>query len=162
MINWKHELGHQHIKKGALSYIISDEGTADLNGEEEAKQLADMVVFYKDHLDIIELKETTNTFRKAVSYRQIARYQHLRDAFKGKTEFWVYVYWNQYGYIVGTNMHTTDSLNFFAVKGEEDKLNFVVSVGTDEKTRYEKKVDYILKVKPGQIAPIKTVEEYEL
>jgi len=162
MIDWKHQLGHEFIKKGALTYIISDEGNADLNGEEDVKQLTDMIVFYKDRIKIIELKETTNTYRKAVSYKQVSRYQNLRKDFKGRTEFWVYTYWNEYGYIVGSHMRTIDSMNFFAISNGKNKVDFVVSIGTDEKTRVEKKVDYILKIKPGEIAPIKSVDCYGL
>lgn len=162
MLDWKHQLGHEFIKKGALTYIISDEGTADLNGEEEVKQLADMIVFYKDHLKIIELKETTNTYRKTVSYKQVSRYQHLREDFKGRTEFWVFVYWNQYGYITGSYIRETDSLNFFAKPNGLEAPTFILSIGIKENERVEKKVDYVLKVKPGEIAPVKSDDAYAL
>lgn len=162
MLDWKHQLGHEFLTKGALTYIISDEGDADLDSGTEVKQLPDMIVIYKDHVEIIELKETNNTYRKAIKYTQVARYQHLREDFKGKSEFWAYVYWNQTGYITGSFIRQTDSINFFTEDSGGERPDFKVSIGTDKKTRVEKKVDYILKIKPGEMTPIKKESSYAM
>jgi len=147
MINWQHQLGSELIKRGALSYIISDEGITDLHGEGSKKQLVDMVVFYKDHIQIIELKEKLGRYRKGVNFKQIQRYKYLCDAFKGKTEFWVFLHWKKHGYVVGSRINTVDSINFYAIENDNDKPHFYVAVGKGEATMVEKKIDFILKIK---------------
>jgi penicillin-binding protein-related factor A (putative recombinase) len=138
-------LGKHLLKKGALTYLVSDEDPISWDGEEETKQKIDMVAFYKDHLTVIELKETDAKHRKGIKFKQIERYYYLcRDA-KYKIEFWVFVYWKEYGLITGVKVDRIENLQFYAIDNKGG-LQFFASIGVDPATRIRKKVDLELKV----------------
>ena len=140
-MTWIHQLGKHLLKKGALTYLVSDEDPISWDGEEEIKQKVDMVVFYKDHVTVIELKETDAKHRKGIKFKQIERYYYLcRDA-KYKTEFWVYVYWKEYKMLTGVKMDRIENLQFYAIDNKGG-LQFFASIGVDPATRIRKPVDF--------------------
>lgn len=144
-MNWPHQLGKHLLKEGALTYLISDEDPISWDGEEATKQKIDMAVFYKDHVQFIELKETEAKHRKGIKFKQIERYYYLcRDA-KYKTDFWVYVYWQEYNLITGVLMDKIENLQMFAVD-TDGTLQFWASIGVDPSTRIRKKIEFKLKV----------------
>ena len=145
---WIHQLGKHLLRHGALTYIISDENPISWDGEEQVKQKVDMVIFYKDHITVIELKETGAKHRKGIKFKQIERYYYLcRDA-KYKTEFWVYVLWKEYNTITGVKMDRIENLQFYCIDNRESssERTFYASIGVDPSTRIRKKVDFILSV----------------
>lgn len=144
-MSWIHQLGKHLLKHGALTYLISDENPISWDGEEEKKQKVDMAVFYKDHITVIELKETDAKHRKGIKFKQIERYYYLcRDA-RYKTEFWVYVYWKLYNIVTGVKMDRIENLQFYAIDNK-GALQFFASIGVDPVTRIRKKVDFQMKV----------------
>ncbi len=140
-----HSLGKFLLKHGALTYLISDENAVSWDGEEETKQKVDMAVFYKDHVTLIELKETDAKHRKGIKFKQIERYYYLcRDA-KYKTEFWVYVYWKEYNILTGVKMDRIENLQFYSIDNKGG-LKFFASIGSDPTTRIRKPVDFKMEV----------------
>ncbi len=148
-MSWVHQLGKHLLNNGALTYIVADDPSVpSWDGEEETKQKVDMVSFYPDHVQFIELKETEALHRKGVKFKQIERYYYLcRDA-RYKTEFWVFVYWQHYKLITGVKMDKVENLQFYAID-TDGSLQFFASIGVDPKTRIRKKVDFKLKVENG-------------
>lgn len=145
-MNWVNQLGKYLLKKGALSYMISDESdSVSWDGEEEKKQKIDMVVFHDDCVQFIELKETDAKHRKGIKFKQIERYYYLCRDTRYKTEFWVYVYWREYKMITGVHMDKIENLQFYAIDTTGD-LQFFASIGVNPATRIRKKVDFKLKV----------------
>lgn len=142
---WIHNLGKYLLKRGALTYLVSDEDPISWDGEEETKQKIDMAVFYKDHITLIELKETDAKHRKGIKFKQIERYYYLRRDAKYKTEFWVYVYWKEYNILTGVKMDHIENLQFFAIDNKGG-LKFFVSIGSDPATRIRKPVDFKMEV----------------
>ncbi len=147
-MSWVNQLGKYLLKKGALSYIISDDiiNYQSWDGEEERKQKVDMVVFHNDHVQFIELKETEAKHRKGIKFKQIERYYYLCRDTRYKTEFWVYVYWREYKLITGVRMDRIENLHFYAIDTTGD-LQFFASIGMNPATRIRKKVDFKLRVK---------------
>lgn len=145
MTNWQDQLGKHLLKDGALSYMISNETPVSWDGEEATKQKIDMVAFYPSHVTFIELKETEAKHRKGIKFKQIERYYYLCRDTRYKTEFWVYVYWQQYGLITGILMDKVENLQFFAIDNQGG-LQFFASIGVDPATRIRKSVDFKLKV----------------
>ena len=141
MINWAHKLGKHLLNEGALSYIISDEDPTSWDGEEELKQKVDMVAFYEDHVDVIELKETEAMHRKGIKYKQIERYNLLCNNAKYQIDFWVYVYWREYNTITGVKMDRIENLQFYAID-KDDGVAYYASIGVDPETRIRKVVDF--------------------
>ncbi len=146
-MNWVNQLGKHLLKNGALSYMISDESDpVSWDGEEKNKQKMDMVVFHGDHVQFIELKETEAKHRKGIKFKQIERYYYLCRDTRYRTEFWVYVYWREYGLITGVHMDKIENLQFYYIDNN-GAPTFYASIGVDPATRIRKKVDFILKVK---------------
>ncbi len=147
-MSWANQLGKYLLKKGALSYIISDDiiNYQSWDGEEERKQKVDMVVFHSDRVQFIELKETEAKHRKGIKFKQIERYYYLCRDTRYKTEFWVYVYWREYKLITGVHMDRIENLHFYAIDTTGD-LQFFASIGMNPATRIRKKVDFKLRVK---------------
>ncbi len=151
-MTWVHELGKHLLRKGALTYLVSDEDPISWDGEEEVKQKVDMVVFYKDRVTVIELKETDAKHRKGIKFKQIERYYYLcRDA-KYKTEFWVYVFWKNYNILTGVKMDRIENLQFYCIddRGPNSERTFYASIGVDPNTRIRKKVDFILSMENNE------------
>ena len=150
MTSWMHILGKYLLKHGALTYIISDEDVTSWDGEEETKQKVDMVVFYKDHVTVIELKETDALHRKGIKFKQIERYYYLCRDTRYKTEFWVYIYWKEYDTITGVKMDRIENLQFYCIDNKETSPGraFYASIGVDPTTRIRKPVDFKMKIDP--------------
>lgn len=140
-MTWVHELGKHLLRKGALTYLVSDEDPISWDGEEEVKQKIDMVVFNKTHITVIELKETNVKHRKGIKFKQLERYYYLcRDA-KYKIEFWVYIYWKEYNTLTGIKLDRHENLQVFVVD-KDNGIQFFASIGSDPATRIRKPVDF--------------------
>ena len=152
-MNWIHQLGKHLLKHGALTYLISDEDPISWDGEEENKQKIDMVVFYKTHVAVIELKETDAKHRKGIKFKQIERYYFLRRDAKYKTEFWVYVYWKQSNMLTGVKMDRVENLQIFYIDNKGSPM-FYASIGSDPATRIRKPVDFKMEVAENSLNPL--------
>ena len=152
-MTWIHFLGKYFLKQGALTYLVSDENPLSWNGEEQYKQKIDMAVFYKDHIAVIELKETNALHRKGIKFKQIERYYYLRRDAKYKTEFYVFVYWKEYNILTGVKMNRIENLQFYAIDNKGG-LQFFASIGSDPATRIRKKVDFKMEVSENSLNPM--------
>lgn len=143
MPDWVNEMGKHFLNEGALSYIVSDENPISWDGEEERKQKIDMVIFFKEYVNIIELKQTDALHRKGIKFKQIERYYQLQNNTTYTIRFWVYVYWIRYKTIVGVLMTEKENLQFYAID-KDNGINFYASIGSDPTTRIRKDVDFKL------------------
>ena len=143
MTEWKHELGKHFLQHGAMSYILSDEnGDVDWGEDSNKKQQIDMVVLYKDHIRVVELKETNSTSHRNIKPPQIKRYQNLCTCTKYHTEFWAFVYWKRFHTITGYNITSEENTKFMVVKND-GYVSFVVKEG---QRKEKERVDFQMKV----------------
>jgi len=143
VIEWKHELGKHFLQHGALSYILSDEnGDVSWGEDSHKKQQIDMVVYYKDHIRVVELKETDSTSHRNIKPPQIKRYQTLCGGTKYDTEFWAFVYWKRYRTITGYHIIGDDNIKFMVVKND-GYVSFVIKEG---QRKEKERVDFQMKV----------------
>ncbi len=146
MNDWMHQLGKHFLGKGALSYLISNEDSTLSWGDEEGiKQKVDMVIFYPNHIELVELKESDSKHRRKTIFKQNERYYNLREQMNYKTEYWIYVYWKQYKIITGTLLNEPKNCQFFAVD-HTGIVEFYTSIGLNPETRVSKKVDFLLRI----------------
>ena len=146
MIDWKQELGKNFLENDALSYIVTDDALKVSWGTVgKYKPQIDMVVFYKNHVRIIELKETSSIERRKVRTPQIERYYYLCKDTTYHTQFWVYMYWKSFHTIVGARIDNKIAVRFFVVKNRgvlDYWVEEVKEIGPIKKQR----VDFIMKV----------------
>lgn len=146
MIDWKHQLGIHLLKQGALSYIITDDDKQENWYEEgKTKPQVDMVVFFKDHVRIIELKETSSLVRRRFRAKQIEKYLYLCGDTRYHVQFWAYLYWNKFGTIVGTKIDYVRSVKFY-VDREENPIQFWTLLDEETEIPIKKRVEFRMKV----------------
>lgn len=141
MSDWKQELGKRMLHHGALSYIITnDNEKVDWERDGQYKPQIDMVVFYRDHIQVIELKETNSMSHRKVRANQVERYYYFCKDTKYNTQFWVYMYWKRFRTIVGAPVNQNDTMKFFVTKND-GHVDFWYSNGNERK-----RVEFRLKV----------------
>ena len=143
MVEWKHELGKHFLQHGALSYVLSDEnGDIDWGPYSSNKPQIDMVVLYKDHIRIVELKETDSSSHRNIKPPQIKRYQDLCATTKYNTEFWAFVYWKRMRTVTGYHITGEENTKFLVVKNN-GYVSYVVRKG---ESKERERIDFQMKV----------------
>ncbi len=142
MDDWKQELGKHFLQHSAMSYVVTDDDLKVSWGRQgRFKPQIDMVVFFKDHIRIIELKETDSESHRKVRTPQVERYYHLCKNVDYDTQGWVYMYWRTFNTIVGAQIDRIDEMHFFVEK-KHKQVTFWVGKGDDPNTQLKQEVDF--------------------